>query len=97
MHQKLHIYVNNERCINSIAKRQQLAHHWEAEKVDLAMMGETQKNTGGMEQGPMWAHEYLVFYSTGIHPKVREEQEKKRLKKWDRQKRQRKKKNRKRA
>ena len=60
-------------------------------------MGETQKNTGGMEQGTMWANEYIVFYSTGIHPKVREEQEQERLKKWDRQKRKSKKKSRKRA
>ena len=48
MHQKFNIYINNERCINSIAKRQQLAKHWEAEKMDITMMGETQKNTGGM-------------------------------------------------
>ena len=85
MHQKFNIYINNERCINSIAKRQQLAKHWEAEKMDVTMMGETQKNTGGMEQGPVWANEYIVFYSTGIYPKTRGEQEKKRQKKWDKQ------------
>ena len=92
MHQKLKIYANNERGINTIAKRQQLAASWLEEKIDVAMMGETQKNTGGMQQGPSWNNEYITFFSTGIHPKIREEQEKKRLNKWDRQAKKRKRK-----
>jgi hypothetical protein len=39
-------------------------------------MGETTKNTGGMESGPSWGNEYVSFFSTGIKPKIREEQEK---------------------
>ena len=97
MHQKLKLYANNERGINTIAKRQQLAASWQEEKIDVAMMGETQKNTGGMEQGTSWNNEYITFFSTGIHPKIREEQEKKRLQTWDRQARKRKRKNRNRA
>ena len=86
MHTKLNLCINNERGINTIAKRQQLAAEWEQEKIDIAIMAETQKNTGGVEEGTSWGNEYITFFSTGISPKKREEQEKKRQKKWDKQK-----------
>jgi hypothetical protein len=92
MHTTLNISIDNERGINALAKRLQLAHSWEAEGVDVALMGETQKNTGGMETGASWSNEYVAFFSTGIKPKVREMQEKKRLEKWDATKKTRKKK-----
>ena len=61
----------------------------------MALMGETNKNTGGMEDGCSWGNEYIVFFSSGIKPKVREEQEAKRLSNWEKaQKKSRKKKGR---
>jgi hypothetical protein len=83
MHQCIKVSVNNERNMNAIAKRQQLAKQWEEEQIDLAMMGETNKNTGGMEDGPSWGNEYMVFFSTGVKPKVKDEQERKRLENWE--------------
>jgi hypothetical protein len=83
MHKTIKLTVNNERGINAIAKRQQLARQWEEEEIDVALMGETNKNTGGMEDGSSWGNEYVVFFSTGIKPKVREEQETKRLTNWE--------------
>ena len=83
MHTKLRICINNERGINTIAKRQQLSKDWEQEKIDIAIMAETQKNTGGIEEGPSWGNEYITFFSTGISPKKREEQEKRRQTKWE--------------
>jgi hypothetical protein len=46
-------------------------------------MSETQKNTGGMEMGTTWQNEYIAFFSTGVKPKTREDQETKRLDEWD--------------
>ena len=83
MHHCIKISVNNERNMNAIAKRQQLANQWEEERIDLAMMGETNKNTGGMEDGPSWGNEYIVFFSSGVKPKVKDEQERKRLENWE--------------
>jgi hypothetical protein len=77
MDKTIKISVNNERGMNAISKRQQLANQWEAEDIDVAMMGETNKNTGGMEDGSSWGNEYIVFFSTGVKPKTKEEQEKK--------------------
>jgi hypothetical protein len=75
--------INNERGINSIGKRQQLAKSWKNKKIDIAVMGETLKNSGGMEAGISWGNEYVAFFSTGIKPKEREEEEKKRIAQWD--------------
>ena len=83
MHKKIMLTLCNERNINAIAKRQQLAQQWEAEKIDVALMSETNKNTGGMEDGSSWGNEYIVFFSSGIKLKTREEQEKKILKNWE--------------
>ena len=47
---------------------------------------------GGMEGGATWGDEYIVFYSTGISPKFREEMEKIRESKMAAQKKQDKKK-----
>ena len=51
-----------------------LANKWEKECVDLALLTEVQKNTGGMEKEGQWG-KYTVFFSTGINPKKREEME----------------------
>ena len=83
MHKKIMLTLCNERGINAISKRQQLAHQWVQDKIDVAMMNETNKNTGGMEDGISGGNEYIVFFSTGVKPKVKEEQENKRLKKWE--------------
>jgi hypothetical protein len=73
MHTNLNISLNNERRINTLTKRQQLAQSWDNEKIDIALMAETLKNTGGMEIGTVWGNEYIVFFSTGIKPKVKDE------------------------
>jgi murein L,D-transpeptidase YafK len=86
MHTALNISTNNERGINTLTKRQQLAYSWDKEKIDIAMMAETQKNTGGMESGKIWGNEYTAFFSTGIKPKVKDNEERKRLEKWEKAK-----------
>ena len=75
MYENMHAITANIRGINSCGKRQILAAKWEREKIDIALLTETQKNTGGMEKEGAWG-KYTVFYSTGICPKKREEQEK---------------------
>ena len=76
MFTNFHAITANIRGINSCGKRQILAAKWEKEKVDAALLTETQKNTGGQEKGGAWGN-YTVFFSTGICPKKREEMEKK--------------------
>ena len=82
---KLHMFENfrtitaNIRGISACGKRQILSAKWEKEGIDVALLSEVQKNTGGMEKEGQWG-KYTVFFSTGIDPKKREEQEQKREK-----------------
>ena len=77
---KLHMFENlnaitaNIRGINACGKRQILSAKWEKEGIDIALLSEVQKNTGGMEKEGQWG-KYTVFFSTGINPKKREELE----------------------
>ena len=77
MHENLQAITANIRGINACGKRQTLADKWEREGVDIAMLTEVQKNTGGMEKEGQWG-KYTVFFSTGVNPKKREEMEHKR-------------------
>jgi hypothetical protein len=78
---KINISINNETGINTLTGRQQLAKSWEEEKIDIALMSETQKISGGLETGTAWQNEYIAFFSTSIKPKTKDEQEEKKLKK----------------
>ena len=73
MFTKLSTVVANIRGINSWGKRQRLAKQWERETVDMALLSETQTNTGGIEQGSQWGN-YVCFYTTGFSPTLRETQ-----------------------
>ena len=83
---KLHMFENlnaitaNIRGINACGKRQILSGKWEKEGIDIALLSEVQKNTGGMEKEGHWG-KYTIFFSTGINPKKREEHEQNREKK----------------
>ena len=77
MHENLKAITANIRGINACGKRQTLADKWEREGVDIALLTEVQKNTGGMEKEGQWG-KYTVFFSTSINPKKREEMEHKR-------------------
>jgi len=92
MHENIKAITANIRGINASGKRQIPSTKWEKEGVDIALLSEVQKNTGGMEKEGQWG-KYTVFFSTGINPKKREELEqsrerkaceakKKRRKKW---------------
>jgi hypothetical protein len=92
MHTKINLTVENVRGINELSKRQQLAATWYNDNIDIALVSETQKNTGGMETGPTWGNEFIAFFSTGISPKARETAEKQRESKGNAKKRTRKRK-----
>ena len=77
MFENLKAITANIRGINACGKRQILSAKWEKEGIDAALLSEVQKNTGGMEKEGNWG-KYKVFYSTGVDPKKREEQEQKR-------------------
>ena len=77
MHENLNAITANIRGINSCGKRQILSDKMEKEGIDIALLSEVQKNTGGMEKEGQWG-KYTVFFSTGINPKKREELEQKR-------------------
>ena len=72
---KLNTVVANVRGIKSLGARQQLAKQWEKYKVEVALLREMQRNTGGIDQGSQWGN-FVCFYSTGISPKIIETQEK---------------------
>ena len=74
MHENIRAITANIRGINSCGKRQILSTKWEKEGIDIALLSEVQKNTGGMEKEGQWG-KYTVFFSTGINPKKREELE----------------------
>ena len=78
-HEIIQFIACNVRGINTLGKRQELARQWENDKVDVIIISETQKNTGGMEKGGPWC-KYECFISSGIRPKLRDDQEKKREK-----------------
>ena len=80
MHENLKAITANIRGINACGKRQILSAKWEKEGIDIALLSEVQKNTGGMEKEGQWG-KYTVFFSTGINPKKREELELNREKK----------------
>ena len=77
MHEKLQLIACNVRGINTHGRRQELSEQWERYKIGIAMISEAQKNTGGMGKGGPWG-KYACFYSSGIIPKLRDAQEKKR-------------------
>ena len=85
MHENLKAITANIRGINACGKRQILATKWEHEGIDIALLSEVQKNTGGMEKEGNWG-KYTVFFSTGINPKKREELEQRREKRHAKQK-----------
>ena len=80
MHENIKAITANIRGINASGKRQILSAKWEKEGVDIALLSEVQKNTGGMEKEGHWG-KYTVFFSTGINPKKREELEQSRERK----------------
>ncbi len=80
MHETIRAITANIRGINASGKRQILSTKWEKEGIDIAMLSEVQKNTGGTEKEGHWG-KYTVFFSTGINPKKREELEQSRERK----------------
>ena len=46
MFSRIKVTIANVRGINAFGKRQQLAKQWEEDKVDIAMLSETQKTLG---------------------------------------------------
>ena len=54
MHTKIQFTACNVRGINALGKRQELARQWAKNDIDIAMLSETQNNTGGMEAGGPW-------------------------------------------
>ena len=77
MHEDLRAITANIRGINSGGKRQTLSKKWEKEGIDIALLTEVQKNTGGMEKEGQWG-KYTVFFSTNINPKKKEEMDNRR-------------------
>lgn len=81
-------HVRELKCHNGKHPRDQrlrqtansLGAKWEKAGIDIALLSEVQKNTGGMEKEGQWG-KYTVFFSTGINPKKREELEQNREKK----------------
>ena len=71
MHKQINTVTMTVRCINSVGKRQELAKQWEKDKLHSALLGETQRNIGGMEKGGPLG-EYICFCGTGVDPKKRE-------------------------
>ena len=76
MFENIKAITANIRGINTCGKRQTLANKWEKECVDLALLTEVQKNTGGMEKEGNWG-KFIVLYSMGIDPKKRKNKNKK--------------------
>ena len=67
----------NAEGIDRPGKREDMARKWEEAKLDIALIPETQHNTGGGEQFPAWG-KYTVFYSTSIDPDTKAKEEAKR-------------------
>ena len=51
MHTKIQCAACNVRGMNTLGKRRELADQCEKDKIDVAMLSETQKNAGGIEKG----------------------------------------------
>ena len=62
VHEKIQLIACNIRETNALSKMQGLAKQWKHDKVDVAVISETQKNTGGMESGGPWS-KYACFLS----------------------------------
>ena len=64
---KLHMFQNfktitaNIRGINACGKRQILSAKWEKEGIDVALLSEVQKNTGGMEKEGQWGEIHSIL------------------------------------
>ena len=51
MHEQMQFIACNVRGINTPGKKQDLTEQWGRDKIDVAMISEVQKNTGGIEKG----------------------------------------------
>ena len=61
-------------ALTGLEKREELVTKWEAAKLDIVLLPETQHNIGGCEQFPAWG-KYTVFYSTSIEPDTKAKEE----------------------